>query len=152
MIDKLFAPVSVVIPAFNEEDWISSPIEGLLRQTLLPSEVIIVDNNSSDKTTEIVMEYKEAFEKKGVVYRVLQELKPGVANARNCGWFAAGQPIIASTDADTILPDNWIESIERCFEKTGADAIAGKTVSSDASWLANKLTFLVFPIYSWITA
>lgn len=151
MIDKLYAPISVVLPAHNEEEWIKTPLEALLKQTVLPREVIIVDNASTDGTADIAKKFATPFENIGVSFRVLYESKLGVANARNCGWFAAKQPIIASTDADTILPDNWIETIINCFEMSNADAISGKTVCSDASWLVNKLTLLVFPIYSWIT-
>lgn len=100
--------VSVVIPAFNEERRIEHCLKSILNQTQKPYELIVVDNNSSDKTAEIA---------KSLGATVIFEPKKGIISARNAGFNAANGEIIARTDADTIVPSNWIETIINHFEK-----------------------------------
>ncbi len=99
-------PVSVVIPAFNEQAEIGRCLEALRRQTYQDFEVIVVDNGSTDDTAAIA----ESF---GV--RVIEEPQRGIASARQAGFEGAAGAIIASTDADTVVPLDWLERIERAF-------------------------------------
>jgi len=106
--------VSVVIPAFNEQAEIGRCLESLGRQTYQDFEVIVVDNGSTDDTALIA----ESF---GV--RVVTEPRRGIASARQAGFEAAQGSIIASTDADTVVPPNWVERIEEAFRE-GPEAVA----------------------------
>lgn len=101
-----FPLISVVIPAYNESNFISRVLDSLRQQDYANFEVIVVNNNSSDNTAEIALKY-------GV--RVISENKPGVANARQAGFAAACGEIIATTDADTILPEDWLSKIYKKF-------------------------------------
>ncbi|MCD6285830.1 MAG: glycosyltransferase family 2 protein [Anaerolineae bacterium] len=92
---------TVVIPAYNEEQYLSRCLEALAHQTYPTGsfEVIVVDNGSTDATAEIARRWRA---------RVVQEPCKGVARARQTGFEAARGEIIASTDADTCVAPFWL--------------------------------------------
>ena len=49
----------IIIPAHNEEQYIGLTLDSLVNQTVLPNKIIVVNDNSTDKTAEIVMAYAE---------------------------------------------------------------------------------------------
>jgi glycosyltransferase involved in cell wall biosynthesis len=110
--------ISIVIPALNEEALLGTCLESLRRQNCrFAYEVIIVDGGCTDGTVEVAKRFGA---------RVIAEKQPGVAAARNTGFTSAAGEIIASTDADTILPDFWLERIARIFnEKPGTIGVGG---------------------------
>jgi glycosyltransferase involved in cell wall biosynthesis len=133
--------ISVVVPAFNEQKYLGYCLESLLNQEYNDSfEIIVVDNDSSDNTFSIAESY-------GV--KVITESRPGIAWARQKGFETATGEIIASTDADTVLPGNWLSLIEQLFrENTDAVAIAGHYLLSDGPAItqaAIKLSLMVVP-------
>lgn len=103
---------SIVIPAYNEEDYIEACLKSLAWQkTKHKFEVIVVDNNSSDKTGEIARKFKDRLN-----IRVVVEKQQGRGVARWRGFEEAKGEIIFSTDADTILPEDWIERFMKYFQ------------------------------------
>lgn len=95
--------VSIVIPAYNEEQSILSTISSISNSSSNFSiEIIVVDNNSSDLT-------KEYITKTGATY-VFEE-NPGVDNARTAGLKYASGKYIISADADTIYSPNWVDEL-----------------------------------------
>lgn len=110
---------SIVIPAYNEEDYIGACLQSLTWQkTKNKFEVVVVDNNSTDKTNEVAKSYKDKLN-----IRVIVEKKQGRGVARWRGFEEAQGKIIFSTDADTILPENWIESFMKHFQKKDVVAV-----------------------------
>lgn len=108
---RTYYPISVVIPAYNEEEGIGACLASLTRQkTKFPFEVIVVDNNSTDKTAKIARSFRDKLN-----IHVITEKKQGRGAARYAGFEAAQGEVIFSTDADTILPPNWIDPFVRCF-------------------------------------
>ncbi len=99
--------ISVVIPAYNEEKYLPSCLSAFKKQTFRDFEVIVVDNNSTDKTSQIGKTY-------GV--KVLKEEKIGITFARDIGFASAASSIIARTDADTVVSPNWLETIYEIFK------------------------------------
>lgn len=97
--------VSVVIPVYNEEKYIKNCLDSLMNQTEKPDEIIVVDNNCTDKTIDIVKKYS--------VVKIIKEKNQGMTMARNTGFNAAKNEILAKCDADTILPNYWIKNIKR---------------------------------------
>ncbi|MEK7580766.1 MAG: glycosyltransferase [Patescibacteria group bacterium] len=93
--------VSVVIPAHNEQKLIAKTLKSLKNQNYPKDryEMIVVDNASTDKTAAIAA---------GWDAKVVFEAEKGVQHARQAGFMAARGEFIASTDADNILPKNWI--------------------------------------------
>ncbi len=106
-MDQTELRISVVIPAYNEEDWLPKSLQGLQKQDFsAPFEVIVVDNASRDRTAAIA----EAF---GA--RVVSEPRRGVAFARQAGFAAATGDLILTTDADTLVPTNWVRTMHASF-------------------------------------
>jgi glycosyltransferase involved in cell wall biosynthesis len=87
--------VSVVIPALDEEAYIGQAIESVLAQTLPASEVIVVDDGSTDATAMIAAGYD------GV--RVLSQPNRGLGAARNAGFAASSGDLLAFHDADDLM-------------------------------------------------
>jgi glycosyltransferase involved in cell wall biosynthesis len=108
--------VSVVIPAYNEEKYLGKCLESLQNQTEKPFEIIVVDNNSGDKTATIA---------KKMGARVITEKQQGISFSRNAGFDAVKGDIIARIDADTIAPNNWLEKITKDIEKDNYDVVYG---------------------------
>lgn len=99
--------VSVIIPAYNAEKTLIKCLNSVLKQNYKNYEVIVVDNSSTDKTKEIIKE----FQKKNKEIRYIFESKKGRGVARNAGIKKAKGEIIAMTDSDCIVPENWIEEL-----------------------------------------
>lgn len=110
--------ISVVIPAYNEQQYIAQCLSSLAAQTTAPYEVIVVDNNSTDKTAEIVS-------RQFPNVRLIQEPNQGMAYARNAGYNAARGTIIARCDADCRPPANWIAQLEGLFTNPQTHAVTG---------------------------
>ena len=100
--------ISVVVPTYNEEQNIEGCLRSLADQTVPRDtyEIIVVDGNSKDKTRELAEPLAD---------RVFTQTSKRVGGARNDGAMAAKGDIIATTDADCILPRDCVERIERNF-------------------------------------
>ena len=90
--------ISVIIPAYNAEKTIWRALKSIENQTLLPNEVIVVDDCSSDRTNEIIREYMK--ESRLVIRHEIQSTNSGAASARNAGWNIASEKYVAFLDAD----------------------------------------------------
>ncbi len=93
------AAVSVIIPCFRCAKTIERAIASVAAQTVLPAEVILVDDASGDGTRLLLSELKSHYAT-GWVKLVLLDQNVGAGSARNAGWAAASQPLIAFLDAD----------------------------------------------------
>jgi glycosyltransferase involved in cell wall biosynthesis len=105
--------LDIVVPCYNEADTISACLEGLLKQSDQIARIIIVDNNSTDKTVEIIKQYQKTNKK----IDLLTESKQGVQFARNTGLDAAESDVIARIDADTIVLGGWAQAIRSYYAK-----------------------------------
>ncbi len=96
--------ISVVVPSFNEAVGIGACLESLNRQTIPRSEyeIIVVDGGSKDATREIAEPLADM---------VFLQTSKKVGGARNDGAVRAGGTLLATTDADCIIPENWLEVI-----------------------------------------
>lgn len=134
--------ISVVIPAYNEEKIIGKTLDSLVEQkTSEKFEVIVVDNNSTDKTVEIVNSYKDKLDLK-----LIKEQKKGRSPARRAGFLAARGDIIFSTDADTIVPEDWIERMLHYFTDPAIVAVTGTGVINDSGRIINSLFNALQPV------
>jgi len=100
--------ISVIIPTFNEEENIAQCLVSLTHQSLPRSEyeIIVVDGGSNDATCEIAKKYAD---------KVFTQTSRKVGGARNDGVMAARGDLIATTDADCILPPHWLKRIRDDF-------------------------------------
>jgi glycosyltransferase involved in cell wall biosynthesis len=97
---------SVVVPAYDEEALLGACLASLARQTRPPHEVVVVDNNSRDRTAEIARAHGA---------RVVPEPVQGIWPAAATGYDAATGDVIARCDADSVMPPDWVERIEAAF-------------------------------------
>ena len=135
----------VIIPAHNEEAFLSDALNSVLRQTLQPQTVIIVNDNSSDGTEAIIDEFMSLSD----IFRKLNttsssEHMPGskVINAFNKGLATLDTKydFIVKLDADIILPDNYFERIAYIFTGNPKVGIAGGLAyekNSGGKWVLN---------------
>ncbi|MBS3764961.1 glycosyltransferase family 2 protein [Candidatus Bipolaricaulota bacterium] len=131
--------ISVVIPAYNEENWIQLPLKGLKEQDYEGEyEIIVVDNASEDDTAEIAEDY-------GV--EVVSEPEKGATRALQTGFESADNPIIAVTDADTKIPSNWLAEINKSFSEPDVIGAYGPAWFHDAEGFYHWLAKLGFPAF-----
>ncbi len=95
--------ISLIIPAYNEERYLGACLDAVARQTVMPGEVIVVDNNSTDATAAIAARYP--------FVTLQREPEQGIVYSRNRGFDVASGDILARTDADVVLPDDWVERV-----------------------------------------
>lgn len=100
-------------------------LDALMRQSVAPDEIIVVDNNSTDETAEIASSYS------GVTV-VSETRAQGITPARNTGIDAANGDVICRIDADTIVPPHWVASVRQHFDQRPEklDRIYGVTGSA----------------------
>src|SRR5260221_13500352 len=115
--------IADVFYAYNEEALIIMTLESLMKQKRLPDEVIVVNNASTDNTAQVVQRFID--QHPGGHISLIHEPQKGLYHARDKGWRTAHSDVIASTDADTTFPDDWLEIIERQFAEPGVVAITG---------------------------
>lgn len=103
--------VSVVIPNYNGERYLKGCLDSLMKQSLKADQIIIVDNNSTDRSLEIIKEYKDIAE---VVK--LKENK-GFSIAVNEGIKRSKTRYVALLNNDTELDKDWLKELYNCINK-----------------------------------
>jgi glycosyltransferase involved in cell wall biosynthesis len=126
--------ISFVIPAYNEEFYLGKCLRSVLsqldKQPDLDAEVIVVNNASTDKTREIALSFQKV--------RVIDEMKKGLVPARTAGYKATTGDLIANIDADTVMPDGWLDKVLELFSKNEKmAALSGPFIYYDLSDLYN---------------
>ncbi|MBI3657026.1 MAG: glycosyltransferase [Acidobacteria bacterium] len=117
-----YAPlVSVIVPAYNEERVIVRTVESVLASDYPCFEIIVVDDGSIDRTTEILT---QRFHEETRV-RVFRNENAGKAAALNFGWQRAQGEVLVALDADTIFATETIRVLARRFHDPRIGAIAG---------------------------
>lgn len=115
------ANVSVIIPVHNGQQMLGQCLSSVLAQAYPRYEVIVVDNNSTDKTKEIIA----GFQAKHKRLRYVFEPHKSRGAARNAGVKAARGEVIAMIDADCIAPDNWIGQLIEPMVSENEEAVLG---------------------------
>lgn len=110
--------VSIIIPSYNQEDYLDEAINSALKQTV-SSEIIVIDDGSTDGSLVIAQEYESL----GLI-KLISQVNKGLASARNTGIMNATGDYILPLDADDILRPNCVERILEIIEKTDADVVA----------------------------
>ncbi len=108
--------VSIIIPAYNEEDVITRCLEAIVPQVEKGDEIIIIDNNSIDKTLEIAKRYP---------VKIISETEQGLIPSRNTGFAAAKNEILARIDADAAPNPDWLATLKTIFEDQSVAAATG---------------------------
>ncbi len=94
--------ISIIIPAFNAENYIKDALDSIISQSFNDYEIIVVNDGSSDKTTEIVKKYP---------VKIIDQINSGASVARNNGLKAARGEYVFFMDADDSLKENVLEKM-----------------------------------------
>ncbi|GLU48257.1 glycosyl transferase [Nocardiopsis ansamitocini] len=116
----------MIVPAFNEEAVIGRCLEALLDQVVPADEIVVVDNNSTDRTALIAGGYAD----RGV--RVVHEPRQGLVPARDRGFDEATGDILGRVDADTLVEPDWVLRLTEAFADPGVSAVTGPSWFYDA--------------------
>ncbi len=137
----------IVISAHNEEVFISLTLQSLISQTVLPSKIVVVNDNSTDKTAEIVNSFtskhpfislvnksSEAIHLPGS--KVIQAFQKGLETLDN------NYDFIVKADADLIFPNNYFETIISHFQSDPKIGMAGGFcyIEKNGDWILENLT------------
>lgn len=137
----------IVIPAHNEEQFIGLTLESLVNQTVLPKKVVVVNDNSTDKTSEIVISYIEKHpwislvEKKSDAIhlpgsKVIQAFQEGLKTLDE------EYDILVKGDSDLIFPPHYFETIIKHFKEDPKIGMAGgfAYIEKKGDWVLENLT------------
>lgn len=109
--------LSVIIPAYNAEMFLAETLDCLEKQTLKDIQIIIVNDGSTDKTSEIIADYAN---KNSNILPIYQE-NSGVSAARNNGINHAEGKYTLFLDSDDVFTPESLENLYNALEKSGAD-------------------------------
>jgi glycosyltransferase involved in cell wall biosynthesis len=137
----------IIIPAHNEEAFIGLTLQSIINQSVLPSKVVIVNDNSTDKTAEIVLAFakdnpfitmvnktSEAIHLQGS--KVIQAFHKGFET------LDSDYDIIVKLDGDLILPNHYFETILTIFKNDDKVGMAGgfAYIEKNGNWILENLT------------
>jgi glycosyltransferase involved in cell wall biosynthesis len=125
--------LSFVVPAFNEEALLPRTLKSIaaeIRRARCTVEIIVVNNASTDSTPLVARSFE------GV--RLVDEPMKSLVRARRAGFLAASGRLIANIDADTVLPEGWLQQVIDEFDAhPNLVALSGPYVYDDLSRFAN---------------
>ena len=137
----------IVIPTYNEEQFIGLTLQSLADQTVLPTKVIVVNDNSTDSTAEIVLAFAEKNPWISLVTKtssaihlpgskVIQAFKKGLESIDE------DYDLIVKVDADLIFPSNYFETIIQHFESDATIGMVGGFcyIEKNGEWILENLT------------
>jgi glycosyltransferase involved in cell wall biosynthesis len=129
MVKSFLMKLSVIIPAYNEEKYLPETLARIglaLSKTDCASEIIVVDNESDDKTRAIAVSFGA---------KVVSESEHNIGKVRNTGGKNASGEVLIFVDADTLVPDTLFRTIARAMEN---DACFGGAVSVEYGEFSRK--------------
>jgi glycosyltransferase involved in cell wall biosynthesis len=135
--------ISVIIPCYNSEMYVGRAIESVLKQSYKNLEIILVDNNSNDKTATILKSYAEA---NSNTIKIINEPRRGSPFARNKGLSESTGEWLQFLDSDDeLLPDKLQHQIELAEKDSNIDLIAGSLflISESAEGFDKKIVHVV---------
>ncbi|MFL9845270.1 glycosyltransferase [Flavobacterium rhizosphaerae] len=137
----------VIIPAHNEEAFMGVTLQSLAAQTVLPDKAIVVNDNSTDSTADIVKKFAATYPWIKLVNRDSSAVHlPGskVIQAFNAGYGVVDEAydIIVKLDADLILPPDYFETVLNAFKQDNKVGMAGgfAYIEKNGEWVIENLT------------
>lgn len=108
----------MIIPTRNRPNSLANLLFSILKQTVLPDEVLVVDDSDTSDTSKLVNDMKDVFLRKEIILRYLRGNKDNVSisNARNIGIDASSGEIMFFMDDDVILEKNYIEETLKLYK------------------------------------
>lgn len=128
------ASITFIIPAFNEERLIPFAIRSIKEEMAgRPNdyEILVVDNASTDRTSEVAREHGA---------HVILELKRGIVAARQAGYLHAKYDLLANIDSDNVIPAGWLDRALLALDDPATVVVTGPLVYPEFSPLMQVLT------------
>ena len=133
---------SITIPVFNEEKYLPACLDSLVCQSLSPDEVIVCDNNSTDRSVAIARSYQSK-----LPIKVLYQSQKGIIPTIEKAWRGSFGDLIIRTDADCIYPKDWIKNIVSHFNSDpDLAACGGPWRSHDGNFFWKLMMIIAFPL------
>jgi glycosyltransferase involved in cell wall biosynthesis len=161
--------VSVIIPCYNQERYLSACLESISKQEYRPIEIIIVDDGSADRTSQIMKNF-QGIQMTGIVVKCLFQSRQGAQHARNQGLRHAKGEYIQFLDSDDLLCCEKLTEQVMVFQNNSetdivygdgqylidfheANAIKGKVISIGPSsdMIESLLSGNWVPLYSYLS-
>ena len=137
----------IVIPAHNEEKFIALTLQSIISQTVLPKKIVVVNDNSTDKTADIVLEFAEKNQFINLINNTSETIHlPGskviLAFQKGLEILDNDYDFIVKLDADLILPNNYFETIIKHFKSDDRIGMAGGFcyIAKNNEWILENLT------------
>lgn len=137
----------IVIPTYNEEKFVRLTLQSLVEQTVLPNKVVVVNDNSTDKTAEIVLAFAEDYPFISLVHKASEAIHlPGSkviqAFQKGLETLDDNYDFIVKADADLIFPTNYFETIISHFKSDDKIGMAGgfAYIEKNGNWILENLT------------
>lgn len=137
----------IIIPAHNEEKFISLTLQSLVEQTVLPKKIVVVSDNSVDKTGNIVLEFARKYDYIDLIdktselthlpgSKVIQAFQTGLDS------LDSNYDVIVKADADLIFPSNYFETIINHFQSDSKIGMVGgfAYIAKNNQWILENLT------------
>lgn len=131
--------LAVIVPAHNEERNLKGCLESLLNQYVPVDEIIVISNNSTDKTTEIAKSFNNV--------KVLEVSEKSLINARDIGFNYSKCDILARINADVICEPKWSDILHKDFSDSNVSAVAGVAKTWTMIFMPNFLTTFWSRVY-----
>ena len=138
---------NIVIPAHNEETYLGGTLDSLIRQTLLPQKIIVVNDNSSDGTQQIIDTYSDKCEfVHGVYHESGLDHVPGAkvieAFYRGFNELDTEYDVICKFDADLEFPPDYLQTLSETFQSSDSIGMAGGFcyIYKNEAWQMEGLT------------
>ncbi len=137
----------IVIPSHNEEALISLTLQSLVEQTVLPTKIVVVNDNSTDNTDDVVNSFIYKYPFISLVNKTSDAVHlPGskVIQAFQTGFDTLDEnyDIIVKADADLIFPNNYFQTIIEHFQSDNQIGMAGGFcyIEKNGNWILENLT------------
>jgi glycosyltransferase involved in cell wall biosynthesis len=127
--------VSIIVPVYNEEQFIEKTLKSLRNQTIIQQypeyfEIILVNNNSTDNSVKIAEPY---------VDKIINESRKGKLYARNTGILQSTGNLIVAVDADVYYPKHWLNTLLNTFNDPRVSAVGGAIYNTNIPNIPNGI-------------
>ena len=144
--------ISVIVPVYNVEKYLKRCVDSIINQSYQYLEIILVDDGSKDRSSELCDKYAERYQN----IKVVHKKNAGLGYARNTGLEIATGKYVAFVDSDDYIAGNMISNLYNDIKKSNADAciggfcrVCGNKIDTRINNLAKK-TFTTDEIKSYI--
>ncbi|WP_031428041.1 glycosyltransferase family 2 protein [Flavimarina sp. Hel_I_48] len=139
--------IAIIIPTYNEENFIAQTLESLVTQQKQPQQIIVVDDNSTDATAQIIKRFSSDYKYIKYLKKDSEQIHlPGgkVVQAFNFGLQELSTPydILCKFDGDLVFPPEYLARLSAIFQEDSKVGMAGGFchILKDGEWILENLT------------